>query len=290
MKIIESSQYHPHSESWGNLKWSEWIKLDGDSTDYKKIPNTGGLYRVRAITREPLIYIGQTGRNLRERLRALRSGVISPNMPFNDPHTAAPNLWVWQKEKEFQYECSAAPIELSTSNRQALEDMLLWLHRIETQHSILCNYGRFHSNWSKSLNRKKSIRGGRLTDGTRNPNGDYCTEPLRLHGNDIDPDWMGLPWSDLLPLDEYFIHNIPSMGGVYRIIDLATQSVIYIGESKDLRKRLATHSKSIWSTATPYFSYAIPDGMDAVHRRHEIEVDLIGAYYHQHSCPPIYQY
>ncbi|MCG3885100.1 GIY-YIG nuclease family protein [Photobacterium leiognathi] len=288
--MMHLSQYSLHSKNWADLTWSEWVKLDGDNNDYKLIPNTSGVYRVRAIGREPLIYIGQTGRNLRERLKALRSGVTALDMPFNDPHTTAPNLWVWQKEANFQYECSAASIELSTPNRQALEDMLLWLHRVESKRSTLCNYGRFHSRWSKSLNRKKGVRGKLLIGNNENPNGGYSSPTLTLHGNAIDLDWMGLAWSALKPLEFDFIDNISHTGGVYRIVDMEKEEIIYIGESYNIRKRLATHCKSIWSVSKPYFSYAIPMGMDAVHRRHEIEVDLLGAYYHQYGYPPIHQY
>lgn len=279
-----------HSECWGELSWSEWISLDAESDVYKKIPNKGGIYRIRALEVEPLIYIGQTGRNLRERLRALRKGVISVDMPFNDPHTAAPNLWVWNKEMGYRYECSVAQIELSTQNRQALEDMFLWRHRVEAKTSTLCNYGRFHPAWMKSLDRAKNVRGARLPEGEENPAGGHCSSHLLLKGSETDPDWMGLEWSPVMPLDANSIKVVPSVGGVYRIINHEENTVIYIGESKNLASRLFTHSRSSWSISNPCFSFALPEGMDVAHRRHEIEADLIGAYYYQHGYAPIHQY
>jgi hypothetical protein len=52
------------------------------------------------------MYIGQTGRSLRERINDLIRNSILERMPFNDPHTAAPNLWAWLKTDSFQYEFS----------------------------------------------------------------------------------------------------------------------------------------------------------------------------------------
>lgn len=279
-----------HGSNWENLNWSEWIPLHGGAPDYKEIPTTGGVYRVRAVGTEPLIYIGQTGRNLRERLRALRKGVMANEMPFNDPHTAAPNLWVWRKEKDYVYECSAVAIELTTQHRQALEDMLLWRHRVETQQSTLCNYGKFHSNWSKSLSRKKGIRGVRLKEGEINPNGGYSSLPLNQHSHETALDWMGLQWSELMPLTLASMQKVPFAGGVYRVIDLDNNTIIYIGESKTLRNRLSSHCKTPWPTTKPYFSFAHPKGMDASHRRHEVESDLIGAFYCKYKSLPLEQY
>lgn len=279
-----------HGSNWENLNWSEWIPLYGDASDYQKIPTTGGVYRVRAVGTESLIYIGQTGRNLRERLRALRKGVMADEMPFNDPHTAAPNLWVWRKEKDYVYECSAVAIELTTQHRQALEDMLLWRHRVETKQSTLCNYGKFHPNWSKSLSRKKGIRGVRLKEGETNLNGGYSSLPLNPHSHETALDWMELQWSEPMPLTLASMQEVPFAGGVYRIIDLEKNSIIYIGESKTLQSRLSTHCKAPWSTPSPYFSFAQPKGMDASHRRHEIEVDLIGAFYFKNQSSPKEQY
>ncbi|MFW1169898.1 GIY-YIG nuclease family protein [Vibrio parahaemolyticus] len=215
---------------------------------------------------------------------------MADEMPFNDPHTAAHNIWVWRKEKDYVYECSAVAIELTTQHRQALEDMLLWRHRVETQQSTLCNYGRFHPNWSKSLSRKKGIRGVRLKEGEINPNGGYSSLPLNQHSHETALDWMELQWSELMPLTLASIQNVPFAGGIYRIIDLDNNTIIYLGESKTLRSRLSTHCKAPWSTTKPYFSFAQPKGMAASHRRHELEVDLIGAFYCKYKRPPLEQY
>lgn len=93
-----------------------------------------------------------------------------------------------------------------------------------------------------------------------------------------------------MPLTLASMQKVPFAGGVYRIIDLDNNTIIYIGESKTLRSRLSSHCKAPRSTPSPYFSFAQPKGMDASHRRHEIEVDLIGAFYFKNQSSPKEQY
>lgn len=52
------------------LNWSLWIRLEADLETYKDhVPKAAGFYRVRAIAQQSLVYIGQTGRSLRQRTR-----------------------------------------------------------------------------------------------------------------------------------------------------------------------------------------------------------------------------
>ena len=78
------------SLNWCGLQWTPWIPFT--SPDIETLPTGPGVYRIKAIGIDELFYIGQTGRNLRERLTALiRNTLDDPeHMPFNDPHTAAP--------------------------------------------------------------------------------------------------------------------------------------------------------------------------------------------------------
>ncbi|RZQ25337.1 hypothetical protein D8T36_13795 [Vibrio vulnificus] len=101
---------------------------------------------------------------------------------------------------------------------------------------------------------------------------------------------MELQWSELMPLTLASMQKVPFAGGVYRIIDLDNNTIIYIGESKTLRSRLSTHCNASWSTSSPYFSFAQPKGIEVAHRRHEIEVDLIGARSYEQQKAPCDQY
>jgi hypothetical protein len=89
-------------------------------------------------------------------------------MPFNDPHTYAPLLWAWRDAEGYQFECSAARVDLDTRNRLGLEAWLLWQHRLE-HGSTLCNFGRFHPHYVNSSDRKTQRRGGRLGHGADTP-------------------------------------------------------------------------------------------------------------------------
>jgi hypothetical protein len=121
-------------------------------TNVPPTTHNSGVYRIR-IAKEPcLAYIGQTGRNLRERGRTLALRTLDTPMPFNDPHTAAPNLWAWHDAAGYQFECSVASNHLNDAERQILECYLLWQYRLEKGESTLCNHGRFHQEYRKSRN------------------------------------------------------------------------------------------------------------------------------------------
>jgi hypothetical protein len=127
---------------------------------FHSLPRTQGLYRVRPIGQDRLAYIGQTGRSLRERVRTLCLRTLDTDMPFNDPHTAAPNLWAWRQTEGWNYEASVTVCDLSAADRQALECNLLWQYRLKTGESTLANHGRFHPGYTKSRNRASGQRGG----------------------------------------------------------------------------------------------------------------------------------
>ncbi len=65
-----------------------WVELESKEIR-RTAPAVPGVYCIRSKDRSPnhLIYIGQTGRTLLERLLALASGVNGEECPFNDPHS-----------------------------------------------------------------------------------------------------------------------------------------------------------------------------------------------------------
>ncbi|GHO56082.1 hypothetical protein KSB_45570 [Ktedonobacter robiniae] len=142
--------------NWCGLSWSSWQPFS-DPLTFRQLPAMPGVYRIRAIGIEELFYIGETGRDLRERLGGLRRNTMRTEMPFNDPHTAAPSLWAWRHAENLHFECSAAPVILADDSeearkrREGLEFYLLWQYRLEYGSSTRCNHGRFHSRYTKSL-------------------------------------------------------------------------------------------------------------------------------------------
>ncbi|MDN3663359.1 hypothetical protein [Vibrio agarivorans] len=272
-------------------RWSNWYPLSGEADVYQNIPTKqAGLYRIRSPQRRELIYIGQTGRCLRERLRALRKGAYSQSMPYNDPHTAAPNLWVWRQEANLEFEFSFLTTAVDTPLRQGLEDYFLWRHRQEKGCSTLCNYGRFHKSWMKPSNKKQGRIGRKLEANQFNPAGLSSSSPLVQLGASFDENWMSLNWSEPEPLESSHIKPLPNHAAIYRLLDVTSREVIYIGETQSLAHRLRTHTKGSWGVNPVFFSFADDINLSESHLRHEIEVDLIGAFYQERGCVPLFQY
>lgn len=271
---------------WCDLIWTKWIKFKSRSQERKIIPSAQGVYRVRPFNKNFLVYIGQT-RNLKNRTSMLASNSYKQNMPWNDPHTAAPNLWVWRQEQGWDYEVSvAATPALTQQNRERLECLLLWKYRLERGESTLCNHGRFHPDYIKSSDRSKGIRGRKLDSSEpRNLAGGPSRPPLRPLNTHMSSDWMGLSWTEFKKLKTASL--LPANPGVYKLVDLANQELLYVGETDNLRSRLNQHKSKFLEAA---FSYAnlSPDMLH--YERLEIENDLIGYHYYMKDKSPICQF
>ncbi|MFL5288298.1 MAG: hypothetical protein ACJ8AW_46925 [Rhodopila sp.] len=155
---------------WCGLAWTPWAALERQAIR-QTAPTVLGVYRVRRHGDGParLTYVGQTGRGLRERPLTLAADVNADDYPFNDPHTAAPHLWLLRRLDGAQLECSCAPMPGTVQILRGTEDMLLWRHRIETGFSTEANYGRFYPDYARPTNRW-IVRKGDST-GSRTPAG-----------------------------------------------------------------------------------------------------------------------
>lgn len=281
------------SKIWCDLNWTEWISFD--SADIKTLPTGSGVYRIRAVGGNELFFIGHTGRNLRERIGDLiRNTMRDPSqMPFNDPHTAAPSLWAWRDATGISFECSATPLTdtFSDEERKALVHYLLWQYRLELGKSTLCNYGRIHPHYVKSRNRSTGHRGYRLSEGQLNTAENPSFPPLRLAATSHEKTWMGLEWSDLYRLDTTTNRqDIISSPGVYKILDADTKWLLFIGYSANLRTIFQTQARKNWLCVHPSFAFSVfPDGLHS-HQVAEIESDLIGGYYTQTKISPKFQF
>lgn len=269
---------------WCSLGWSEWISLQSSLSAYQTaIPAAAGVYRVRARGKPGLVYVGQTGRSLRERTRALAKHALGESPPWNDPHTAAPALWAWRVDEGLEYELSVARVELPTPDRQCLEDLLLLEHRLEIGESTLCNHGRFHPNWRRPSNRAKGRRMQRLPDGSQNPASGSSIPPVHLSGQPIDSNWLGLNWSEAVRLSGA---DVPNRSGIYRLMDAS--ELVYLGESRQLRVRLRSHASRLAGASFRVSYCELPGALP--HQLKEREADIIGAYYKQTRTPPRLQY
>jgi|SRR5215469_15751601 len=284
------------SSKWCELTWTPWIPFPEPAL-FKDLPAQPGVYRIRAIQGNTLFYIGETGRSLRERLGDLRRNATQAMMPFNDPHTAAPSLWAWRHAEGIDFECSAAPVKLADTPeearrlREGLECYLLWQYRLATGSSTVCNHGRFHARYTKSTDRKKGLRGHRLPDDApAHQAAGPSMPPLTLRATPFDPSWMGLSWSSPFIPQQASFNKVPSSPGLYKICDDQAKTLLYIGESKDLRIRLTTHTRKVWDHIVPCFSYIQLSDTCLAYQRHEWENDLIGAYYAVTKQVPLFQF
>jgi len=265
--------------NWCELSWTPWVKFSGQRSDWRKLPGGSGVYRVRPVGQRFLMYVGQTGRSLRGRLHDLQRNTLADLMPYDDPHTAAPNLWAWRQEERWDYECSAAPTTLSEKDRKAVECYLLWQYRLERKESTLCNHGRFHKDYKKSGLRATGFRGGRLSaHDERNPSGGRSHYPLEATGEPSKENWMGLKWTEISPF-EGKLDRIPNGAGLYKLRLLTEPDLLYIGETMSLRVRLTAHQRRYREKREVSFSYVpLQEGIHEYELR-ELENDLLGAYY-----------
>ena len=277
------------ADDWCDLPWTPWVPLAASAADFRLLPATSGVYRIRAAGAGHLAYIGQTGRNLRERLRQRARNVHAPVMPSNDPHTAAPALWLLRIVEGADLSCSAAPAALDPPHLHGLEDMLLWRHHLEANRSARCNHGWFHAGYRRPGNRSTGRQGTAQPAGTTNPAAAPGFPPLQPHGAPPDPDWMGLPWSPLGSLINA-PRPAPALPGVYKILDVTRLALLYIGESANLAARLRDHARRPWSPHDPLVAWQADPALALPHHRHERESDLLGAYYAAHRRPPAFQY
>ncbi|MBX0297068.1 GIY-YIG nuclease family protein [Haloarcula nitratireducens] len=197
----EAGVYDP---DWADLEWSPWLQLDADGDELSTLSTDAGLYRVRHDAYEGLIYIGETGRSLRGRIRSLIRNVFETEMPYSDPHTASPSLWaiVDQHGPGFEISGATPPAATDKQQRKAIEDALIALHRRETRTNLIGNFGRMPPGYSKSKQRSAGIRGNR-TDANQRSFQDGI-DPLTWENPDglTDADWMGLSWSTPTRLSE----------------------------------------------------------------------------------------
>jgi len=235
------------------------------------------------------MYIGQSGRSVKERQSQLGVFLKNPEwMPFNDPHTAAPSLWAWRDATGWEFEVSGAPFDGGKREREGMEAYLLWQHRLERGESTLCNFGRFHEDYVKSSGRSKGFRGGRLPLGKKNPAAGPSHTPLKPHGTVIDADWMGLAWSEPVRLVSSDIRVFGSGPGVYRIMNSEYSDLLYIGQTKIARNRLASHASKDWGGEACVSTCLLNENV-LPHQLKEIENDLIAAYFSERGRMPEYQ-
>lgn len=272
------------SIDWLDLPWSEWhpFRTLGEMPGTNTLTTDPGLYRVRHEAYDRLVYVGETGRSTRGRVGALARGSFANEMPFRDPHTAAPTLWAIREEYGSEFELSWTTPERAVDGqtRKAMEAALIALHRKATRESPVANFGRIISGYEQSgySRHGEESRGGVLSQGEQEPNAVQGRRPFEWTApSDVfGTEWMSLDWSTAESLAEASKVS-PADPGVYRLWKPGAERLVYVGESQNLRSRLYEHRRNRDSGLR--FSYAALPDRSANHVLLEVETDLLGAHW-----------
>ncbi len=278
---------------WQGFNWSEWKVLDADS--FAEVVKKAGVYRIRhrSEDRDLLEYIGESG-DIRRRIQSLARGVYAEEMPYRDPHTAAPCLWAIMDDVGPALEVSyTSPSKAENDqHRKGIEAALIALHRRETNRSPTANFGRIIDGYKQSSYSQNSpvYKGGPLESDEGEPNAASGIEPPDWQNwrEPLARDWMGLDWSEPYQFDERLDADPPDTG-VYRVwYEEQDSALAYLGESSNIPSRLYKHEQSFGEDAL--FAYVGRGDLDASHKRAEIETDLLGAYYLEVGEAPLVQF
>jgi len=266
--------------------WSTWLPLRGAGSN-NQFPARPGLYRIRRRKGEPADYIGETGRQLRGRLGHLQ-GVYADEMPYADPHTAAPSLWAMRDHDGCEFEASVLALEDDAQVRKALEATAITLHRLEFGQSPAANFGRMPAGYRKSTgNNARLVASGQRARGGRDPDAIAPSAPAAVSGvPGTDPEaasWMNWAWSPWIHVTEALGFQIN--GGLYRLRQPGSTGLVYVGQGsipQRLRAHLAKtrvdgHRQASWFTGDLEASWVELPSMAKVHLL-EHETDLIASH------------
>lgn len=274
--------------------WSDWVPLPDTA---RRLARDPGIYRIRRAGDDELVYVGQTGRSLAERLGAIKFD--APKMPYRDPHTAAPALWALRHRDGCSYEASVSIVHGDAAVRKAIECVVLAQHRQEHGRSPAANFGRMPAGYAPSSPRNaRVIATGKLRVGGPDPNVLECHEPGIAPRGPLDTDvtgarWCGLRWGAWMPLVEALDD---ATIGFYRIAVPDEGQLIYVGESARVGARLRDHAAKAKGSGRQAEMFgrslviSIAAGPALAHQRLEVETDLIAAHVLATSRPPSAQF
>lgn len=249
-------------------QWSDWVPLHSAGSN-RLVPAHPGLYRIRRIGAGELAYIGQTGGSLRGRLGML-GGVYRVEMPYRDPHTAAPALWALRHRDGCGYEASVVEVGGSVVERKALEAVAITNYRVQSGVSPTFNFGRMPEGYrASSGNNARLVAAGGRQRGGADPTAVLAPPSVPVHGPLLgDPQqrhWMGWDWADWRPVRAARLSDAGT--GLYRLRG-NSPGLVYVGQG-NVASRLRAHLSKV----------TLPAHRQAEHFAGELEaswVDLPG--------------
>jgi hypothetical protein len=223
--------------------WSAWEDLRGAGRN-RRIPPGPGLYRIRRSGGEPgLDYIGQTGRSLRGRLGQL-TGVYHAQMPYRDPHAAAPALWALRHRDGCDVEVAVIELPGTALHRKALEATAITVYRIDSGRSPAASFGRMPAGYRiSSGNNARLAAAGRRHRGGPDPAAPAGPASAPVNGlPGADPasaGWMNWAWSPWAPISR--ARRSAAGTGLYRVRSSCDAGLVYVGQGT-IALRLRAHA------------------------------------------------
>jgi len=215
--------------------WSGWIPLEVASR--APAPCAALLYEIRVRAGKDLVYVGQCGarskgHGLRGRMGDLGGVHRSADMPYNDPHTAAPCLRaLHQHGHTFDVRFAPTP-DLNEQERKALETVRLFRYRHDHGYSPIANFGGMPAGCTKSGPRSKGVRGVfRRSDPV-----DVRLAPRPWPAPDAV--LAAEHWTAWGPLDD----GVALAQGVYRIA--GPHGTVYVGQAANVTARIREHAQA----------------------------------------------
>lgn len=263
------------------LKWSDWKPLSEAVAD-GTIPSGRGIYRVSFSRTSGLEYLGYG--DLRERAYRLNLGIQSSEMPYRDPHMAAPCLWALNDSLEGKYwiswvsEPSAADGEL-----EGKKAALIAQYRQATGQSPTANFGRMPEDYSASSYHTGGRRGKRTGEPVSGSLYGNAQQSWTKWDQFCSERWMGYSWSSFEPLVPDWSSlgsikdDLPLESGLFRVRKVDAETLSQIGQASNLRKSIF-RLRELHKGENLEISWAIEEFTDT-HHAYEAESDLVGVHY-----------
>ena len=244
------------------------------------------------------VYVGQTGRTLRERLLSLavrrqRRRSVRSTIPIPLPRTSGCCGGWTAPGSSAPALRSRATCRLSVARRTCCSG--------GTGSKLACRRGQLRPllsglcppdepldrpGWKVGCPHSRPHSGRRtvpLTEGSTPY--DFSVSRPALHG---PADLLDAHWWQRVPLSD--VRSLPAGPAVYCIYDLGAGEPVYVGETSDLPARATAHAAAPWPVRPLWLAYlALPEGTPK-HVLRELESDLLGWHFWRTDRAPAAQY
>lgn len=275
------------------INWSEWTSLF-PTRELGAIPEEPGIYLVSHESLSGVQYVGHSRTDLHDRIWRMGNEIDSDEMPYRDPHTAAPCLWAIADKYDADFRVCWASIdrigeddqqssftstrtigELATVNELVgLKAAYIAGYRFVSRQSPTANFGFMIPGYEQSGPSSSGRRGGKIDQDDVEPSVRDETILTWDQWDDVTSEtWMGFEWEthDLGEFEDPY----PEAEGVFRIWQKGTNTLSQVGATTNIRKQVLDAETYDDGTLVSFERRDIGDVSD----RQAVATDLVGAHY-----------